>query len=89
MSEPTKIESGDNEIDPENKKALPKYLTFSDDVFNMIWTMGFNSGARIENEVVEGLITQRYELDKRVKEMINKDAEEINVMLKLRKDMLS
>jgi len=67
---------------------IPEYCTFTDQVFNMIWTCGMNSGMKIDHEVNEGKLKDQGEVKIRASELLGEDADGIVEMLKLRRQML-
>ena len=66
---------------------IPKYLTMTDDIFNMIWTAGFNSGGKVNQECIDGLLASEFELKKRIDELLNQDADSIVELIKLKRQM--
>ena len=55
---------------------------------NMIWTAGFESGMKVQQECTEGIIPGKLEFDKRVQELLNTDADGIMALLNLRREMM-
>jgi hypothetical protein len=55
--------------------------------FNMVWTAGFNSGAKINQECAEGKLTNEEQIKARTHQLMNDDADSIDMLLKLNKEM--
>ena len=67
---------------------IPTFCTFTDEVFNILWTAGFNSGLKVGSELHEGLIESQEQVKARATELLNKNADEIVELLRLRRQML-
>ena len=74
---------------------IPKVLTMTDEIFNMVWTAGYQSGLNTGHELYqklqEGVLKDNDDIeafvDKRSKELINQDADGIVELIKLKQSM--
>jgi len=57
------------------------------ELYNMIWTAGFNSGLRASMEGNLGKLDTPEKLQARANELMNQDAEGIEVLVNLKLDM--
>ena len=66
-----------------------KYLAMTDEIFNMIWSAGFDSGAKVENECANGVIPagDEIEFNRRKDELLNQDADGIIELMHLKRQM--
>lgn len=56
-------------------------------IYNMIWTAGFNSGLKVNQEVIDGKLNNQEEVNQRAQECLKEDAEGIMMLLKLENEM--
>lgn len=64
-----------------------KNLPMTDEVFNQIWNAGLNSGLKLADEIHEGLIASEFEIKNRADQLLNEDADGIEALWKLKKEM--